>query len=232
MKSTGIFFSSFIMIAAGIVLCLLNRTTDVLISIVEVAGWAFLAAGVINVVIMLMRGKRKEDSSVMHIVGWVSGIGGLCLGLALILSPETFTSSLVYFFGGLLALGGLFQVIMLAWGFRPCSFAGWTYIMPVIEIIGGAVLLCSENVRANDSMMVLITGIGFILFGTTWIIALFYAARMKHLARKAGREKARQPQTAAVETAKPEAAKPATPSAPAAGQTVPAPEAGTAAKPD
>ncbi len=193
MKSTGIFFSSFVMIAAGIVLCLLNGRTDVLKNIIEVVGWAFLAAGVINLVIMIMRGKRKEDSSVMHITGWVSGIGGLCLGLALILAPAMFTSTLVYFFGALLVLGGLVQVIMLAWGFRPYTFQGWIYIMPVVEIIGGVVLLCSEQVRGNDPMMVLVTGSGFILFGLTWFIALFGVARQKHTAKRVAKEAAQKP---------------------------------------
>lgn len=167
MKTTGIILSSFIIIVAGVVLCILNSHPDILATIVKITGAAFALAGLLNIILMLMRRRKNKDNRTGRILGWISGTGGLLLGCAMMLSPLSFTPILVFVFGVLLILGGLSQTGMLTWGYKPYTPSIWMYVLPVLQIIGGVILICSDTVRTDNAAMLLITGIGFIFYGLT-----------------------------------------------------------------
>lgn len=181
MKTTGIILSSFIIIVAGVVLCILNSHPDILVTIVRITGTAFALAGLLNIILMLMRRRKNKDNQTGRILGWISGTGGLLLGCAMMLSPLSFTPILVFVFGVLLILGGLSQIYMLAWGYRPYKPSGWMYVLPVLQLIGGIIMICSDTVRTDNATMLLITGIGFIFYGlTTFTIIIGVAGSNKN----------------------------------------------------
>ena len=180
--TTGTILSGFIMIIAGVVLCILNSHPNILITIVQIVGGAFALAGLINIVIALVRRHRKSENSMANAASWLSGIGGTGLGCAMLFSPLFFTPILVFLFGAILLAGGVFQVVMLAWGYRPYVGNGWMFVMPVLEIIGGVIMISSETVRYNNPAMLLITGIGFIFFGLTSFMTIIGVAGSKKAA--------------------------------------------------
>lgn len=184
--TTGTIVSGFIMIIAGVMLCILNSHPDILTTIVKIVGGAFALAGVINIIIALVRRHRKSENSMANATSWISGIGGTGLGCAMLFSPLFFTPILVFLFGAILLIGGAFQVIMLAWGYRPYVGNGWMFVMPVLEIIGGVIMICSETVRYNNPAMLLITGIGFIFFGLTSFMTIIGVAGSKKTVGETG----------------------------------------------
>lgn len=190
MRTSGLIISGVIIIVAGVLLCILNREPDILQTIVRIVGGAFLLAGVINVGMMLMRRHGQPQGNVMmRFATWFTGICGVCLGFAMLVATASFTPVLVYFFGAMLVVGGLVITAIMSWGFKPYTPSGWLYILPVLDIVAGAVMIFSDGLRSNDKLMVLITGIGFILSGFAIFLSILGSAREKAAERAA--EKAR-----------------------------------------
>lgn len=172
MKSAGFILSNFILIAAGVILCVLNTRPDFLRTIVMIVGGAFVLAGLINVGAQLRHAHKKEGNSFSRFAGWFSGVGGVLLGCAMFFGPNLFVSIIAYVFAVLLILGGLTQIVLFAWAFRPYNFPGWLYVLPVLIIIDGVVIFFADAVRTNDATMTLLTGIGLILFGLGSFLAI------------------------------------------------------------
>ena len=187
MRTSGLIISGVIIILAGVMLCILNREPDILHTIVRIVGGAFLLAGLINIGVMLARGNARSNA-IMRFATWFTGICGVCLGFAMLVATASFTPILVYFFGAMLVVGGLVIVAMMSWGFKPYTPSGWLYILPVLDIIAGTVMIFSEGVHSNDRLMVLITGIGFILFGFAIFLSILGAANAKAVEKAAEKE--------------------------------------------
>lgn len=179
MKNSGSILTSFILIVAGVLLCILNSRPDLLHTIVKVVGVAFFVSGVINVFIMINHSSKNKGNSFSRIAGWLSGIGGVLLGLAMFFYPPLFTTVLVYLFGILLILGGIVQICIMAWGYKDAALSGWLYIVPVILIVAGVIMISSDSLRVNASLMVIITGVGMILYGLNSFFAMIAAANAR-----------------------------------------------------
>lgn len=179
MKNSGSILTSFILIVAGVLLCILNSRPDLLHTIVKIVGVAFFVSGVINVFIMINHSSKKKGNSFSRIAGWLSGIGGVLLGLAMFFYPPLFTTVLVYLFGILLVLGGIVQICIMAWGYKDASISGWLYIVPVILIVAGVIMICSDSLRVNASLMVIITGVGMILYGLNSFFGMIAVANAR-----------------------------------------------------
>lgn len=193
MRTSGLIISGVIIIVAGVLLCILNREPDILQTIVRIVGGAFLLAGVINIGMMLMRrGGHQQANVMMRFATWFTGICGVCLGFAMLVATASFTPVLVYFFGALLVVGGLVVTALMSWGFKPYTPSGWVYVLPVLDIVAGSVMIFSEGLRSNDSLLVLITGLGFILSGFAIFLSILGAARAKASEKAAEKERLRK----------------------------------------
>lgn len=196
--------TSFILIVAGVLLCILNSRPDLLHTIVKIVGVAFFVSGVINVFIMINHSSKNKGNSFSRIAGWLSGIGGVLLGLAMFFYPPLFTTVLVYLFGILLILGGIVQICIMAWGYKDAALSGWLYIVPVILIVGGVIMISSDSLRVNASLMVVITGVGMILYGLNSFFAMIAAAnsRSSHKAvEPATKPEEKEPERKQIESA-------------------------------
>ena len=179
MKNSGSILTSFVLIVAGVLLCILNGRSDLLHTIVKIVGAAFFVSGVINVFIMINHSSKRKGNSFSRIAGWLSGIGGVLLGLAMFFYPPLFTTVLVYLFGILLILGGIIQICIMAWGYKDASLSGWLYIVPVVLIVAGVIMICSDSLRVNASLMVIITGLGMILYGLNSFFGMIAVANAR-----------------------------------------------------
>jgi len=188
MKSPVLTISSLIILVAGAVMCWLNGSVDILRATVLTVGAAFALGGIINLVgITVIRSHRKVNAF-MGMVSWISGIGGILLGGFLLLCPETVIPYVVYLFGLLLVAGGLTLICLMAFAEKGISYNGYYYILPVLLLIDGVVLVSAESIYGNPARLVLLTGIGFIMFGISAFLNLTTIKVRQHAARKAGND--------------------------------------------
>ena len=83
------------------------------------------------------------------------------LSVWMVVSPAFFVGLLAYIFGAILILYGIFHIIVVAVWSRPFILPWWFYLIPVLMIIAGVVILCTD-VRTINSAVVLITGIALV----------------------------------------------------------------------
>ncbi|MDE7153408.1 MAG: DUF308 domain-containing protein [Muribaculaceae bacterium] len=174
MKTLGSYLTALIMAGAGVLLCMMNSRTAVADTIIMVIGVLFIICGAITIV-----SASRTKGVVMRVIQWVTGVAGIGLAVAMLISPEWFMGVLTYIFSGVLIICGLVQIIALTWGYKEVRFPGWTYIIPVILLIAGVTMIFSDSLRYNTSKLLLISGIGLIMFGVNFLIQLGIAAVRK-----------------------------------------------------
>lgn len=192
MKSKAAIWSSVVLLIIGVTLIVMHDRDNLLGTIVLIAGIMFILPSLINMIMLIREGRRRsagvrrsdDRGAVSRAVGWVSSIGGLGLGIAMILSPQTFVSILVYIFAGVMVLGGIYHFYILSRAYRPIIFPGWLYILPAALVAGGAVILFSDMKYDTPSVM-LITGIALVVFSSaTFLEAMsLYAFHRKEASR-------------------------------------------------
>lgn len=187
MNGKGNIITNLIILASGIVLCIMSNRPDILHTIILVTGIMFIVPALVNLVLLFgkQQGTGTERTSyTMRVVGWISSIAAIILGICLVVSPDSFVEILVYLFGGVLVLGSLMQIYMLARGYHPAKFPGTLYIAPVIILIGGVTMLSLGRTTISDRIITLMMGIGMILFAVNSFITmtLLHSMARKHKA--------------------------------------------------
>lgn len=210
MKSPVLITSSIVMLIAGIVMCWFNGTVDILRATVITIGAAFAIGGIINLIGITVVRSKKKVNSLMGLVSWISGIGGIILGAYLLFFPDTIIPYVVYLFGLLLVAGGLTLICLMAFGEKGISYPGYYYILPVLILIDGIMVVSSDFIYENSHTLVLMTGIGFILFGISALLDLTTSGYKRHKMKKAAAEAAAEP-AAAVKAATPAETEPSAP---------------------
>ncbi len=181
MNGKGSIITNLIILLAGVLLCWLSNRPHVLHTIIFITGIIFIVPALINIVMLFGHSNSEEKKSyVMKVVDWITSGAGIILGICLVLSPDFFLPILVYLFGAIAVLGGLFQIYMLSYGFRPVKFPATLYIIPVVLLVGGVVMLFTghygeDGVGLADQTVLLMTGIGMILFAiNTFVTKIMY----------------------------------------------------------
>lgn len=169
---SGKWISSVLALAVGIALCVMWRRQDILRMIVYLVGGLFALTGFINLLVSTRRRRKNIAGSGSTFIGTTSGIGGMCIGAAMILLPTFFVGIIVYALAVVLILAGLWHIYILGYGFAPIKFPGWFYIFPVVVLVEGVVILCAGSVRASADVVVLMTGIGIAIYGATSMLEL------------------------------------------------------------
>lgn len=157
-------FTSIIVAAAGVVMICLYQRIELLSWIVILIGAMFAIPGIFSL-IMGMRSKEKGGSTTQTL----TGIGATALGAFMILMPESFTGILVFIFAGLLIIGGIYHIVFVAYLSRPFILPAYYYIIPVLMMIAGIVLL-TTSVRTLNNVVVLVTGISFVLWSVSTLM--------------------------------------------------------------
>lgn len=157
-------FCSLLVFAAGITLCCLYDRENILTLIIYILGAVFTMSGCINIIATQFKRSKGETGTVNAVIGWMAGLGGIGLGAAMLVTPHSFTGILVYVFGALLVLGGLWHVFCLSYFYKKSNLPAWLYIPALIILIGGVVIFCSDPVRQNVRVTILMAGIGALIF--------------------------------------------------------------------
>lgn len=184
MKGRSLIFSATLILAAGLVLILTYRTTSTS-GIVTVGGILFIVTGLLNLFAYLAEkpGKKEVDkarsegvklprqSSLSAFLAWTSSLAALILGLSMIIFISTFLPLVPFVFALLITFGALFQFYLLAIGAKPVRLPSWLFIVPVL-MIGAAiyVFLQKTGSEAEEHLIMLVTGIAFVVFSATMYI--------------------------------------------------------------
>lgn len=187
MNSKGNTLISILLLLLGAAFVWLYENPQLTTAIVFVCGLTFALPSFILLLMAFFTGKT-ERSTPYRAVQILCGIGGLCLGLAIVFLPQVFRPLLVYPFAALLVVGGAFQVLLLSHAKRPVDYPSWTFIVPILVLVAGVVLVAVPMFReeANERWMVLVTGVCGILYGLNGIAGAILSAR---LPRRPGFEK-------------------------------------------
>lgn len=130
-------------------------------------GIVFAAFGLCSVVSWIVRRKCRRDPGFFP----VSGVAGLLLGLLMMLASQKFVNVFVYLAGGILLCLALFELVSLFSLRRDVKLPGWLFTTPVLALLMGGFALWNPTKAA--ALPFLISGIGCIICGTGWILAVF-----------------------------------------------------------
>lgn len=186
MKGRKLIFTAVMAIAIGTTLILTYRSirsTGVVIS----GGILFILAGVINTFTSL--GTRDSDgrsrvSSWTMALGWITSAAAVVLGLCMLIFQSTFIGLVPFIFGVLVAFGALYQFFLLGFGARPVTLPVWLFIAPVL-LTAGSIYIFMQKAGADDSSIMLLTGISFAVFGAATLIeGIIIGSRNRSMRRR------------------------------------------------
>lgn len=209
MKIRSLVLFNLIVLAIGVTFAFLSRSHDIMRWVITITGGGFILLAAINA-IMLSRTKSSEireiqesmkttsakkskskstDSAgksrrggVSLAIGWVCSIGAAVLGIVMLAVPDLFRPLLFYIFALTTFLGGCYQIWFMSKAIKPVSVPMWFFSLPVIMIVLSVVMVMMPSLQLpeNQSTVVLIYGIGFILFAaSSFLNMIYYKANLK-----------------------------------------------------
>ena len=154
-----------LLLLVGVILIIFHGMPTLLIWLVRVMGVLFMLPAVVY---LIMIAKRRADARTgADYMGVLPAIGGLCFGLVMLIKSYLFDEILQLLLGVMLVVLGLFHVIYLLLSRSNLRIKGWYYLCPLIVMLCGVLSLVLPVLRDNLSIVVLITGIGLLLFNFT-----------------------------------------------------------------
>lgn len=160
-----------IMLAVGIALIILHQRADVLSWVVILLGVMFIVPSLFNIIWTWIHYRRmKANAGGAYIDGsMVVNLGALALGIVMVAIPDVLVGFIVYLFAAVLALYGIYTIVVMSRLARPGALFWPFYIVPVLMIAAGIVLAFTP-VKTISSIVVLITGIALALSGLNCLV--------------------------------------------------------------
>lgn len=163
--------------------------------ILFLCGVAFVVPGVLSLLSLTFRKTVENHSAIDRGLRLICGIAALGMGIVIWCLPEVFRPLLVYLFGILLIAGGIFQASQLSRKSRAAQYPGWLIAFPLLLIVAGVVLIVVDYFHQsgadagfeNEKWVLIVTGIGAIVYGVTGLVITSYAYRQRRLTAKAAK---------------------------------------------
>ncbi|MCM1310537.1 MAG: DUF308 domain-containing protein [Bacteroides sp.] len=197
MDYKGNLWSAILALIIGIAMIFFSNTA--LHTVVVVVGILFIAIAVFNFAFEFSRKRKASGGTSMTAI--LSSAGAGVLGILMVFTPTSMVDLMVYLFAAAIILLGLFQIINLAFAYRPVTFPFWFFILPALLVITG-VVICIIGAHAVGELMILITGIALVVYSVATFVdiaGLLSFRRDLAKAQKAADEAARQAEKPAVE---------------------------------
>ncbi|MDE6367233.1 MAG: DUF308 domain-containing protein [Muribaculaceae bacterium] len=137
-------------------------------TVVLVVGILFIATAVLNISFEFSRRKTARHK-VTSMPAFLASAGAGVLGLLMVFTPSDMVNLMIYLFAAAIILLGLYQIITLAFAYRPVSFSFWFYILPAILVISG-VTICIIGAQQVGELMILITGVALIVYAVATFV--------------------------------------------------------------
>lgn len=186
-SQTANIIMSVIMAAIGLIFIFLcDKHQEVTKTVVLIGGLSFIVPGAYLLLSILVDRKKQAHGSLLSFMMGICGVLAIVLGIVMLVTPETFKDFLVYLFGGLLILASAWQFDVMMRKNRGVLYPAWLVVAPVLLVAAG-VMLCTMDTfkgETNQKWMLLMSGIGFTLFGLIGLFISYFALRSNHQARK------------------------------------------------
>lgn len=186
---TALFVSSLIMIA-GIALTIVH-TMDVFTYLIIALGVVFILPALINMVMISSTNPNKPEGKAIktqRIFGLISSVGSIILGITMIGWSNLFVQFLPMIFGIILILGGSFHLFTMGLAFRPTRLPIWLYIMPLTLLAIGFSIIYIDKNTLTPQYIVLMSGIGFIIFALNAWIELWFVRKINRMSTKSNND--------------------------------------------
>lgn len=187
-----------ILLLAGITLIVFHTVPNILLWGSRVIGAMFLLPAVAYLVMVAMRHADARTS--VDYMGVMPAVGGLCFGIVMMIKASLFDGILQLLMGVLLIVLGLFHVIYLMLSRNSLNIKGWYFLCPIVVVLCGVLSLALPALRANISLVVLITGICLLLFNFTSLQEYLAERRVRRASSKPATELAPVADDSTVET--------------------------------
>lgn len=183
---------SLLMAALGLTFIALCERHVVGTTILWLSALAFIAPGVGMLFSLMASRKSKEHSrgSVMTFLAAICGCAAIGLGIVILMMPGVFRNFLCYLFGILLIIGASWQFDVMMRRNHGTLYPAWLVFAPVILVAAGVVIMTVDTFKgeSNEKWMLLLSGIGFTIFGLIGLFISYFAIRKNHADKKLARE--------------------------------------------
>lgn len=166
--------SNIFVFIAGLILILMHSQARIFETIIIIIGVMFIVPGCLSIVALLSRGNMGK----VNMLALMPVVGGLLLGIALVAAPAFFVGVLSYTFAVLIIAGSLVKFWMLFSMGRSVKMPLWLYVVPALMLVCGIVILLTD-IRTIESVLVLITGIAFVVYSANSLMEYLAVRRYK-----------------------------------------------------
>lgn len=176
---TALIISTLIMIA-GIALTVVY-TMDVFTYIIIALGVAFIIPSFINMAMSTTSNANAPEGKKMKLQrfsGLISSVGSVIFGITMIGWSDLYVPFLPMIFAIILILGGCFHLCAMGLAFRPHRLPIWLYVMPVALLALGFSIMYIDKEVLTAQYIVLMSGIGFIIFALNAWIELWFVRKI------------------------------------------------------
>ena len=185
MKVKSAFLLSLLILVVGVVLIFLHNF-DVFTALIIGLGIVFIIPGIISIFnlsatknVVSEDKKTKPNSRFQIICGLISGVGSVIMGICMIGWSDMFVKFIPMIFGTILTLGGCFHLCAMAMAMRPIRIPIWLYILPIALIAMGISIIFIDKSILLDYHIILMTGIGLIVFAINSFIEIWFSRKIK-----------------------------------------------------
>ena len=185
MKVKSAFLLSLLILVVGVVLIFLHNF-DVFTALIIGLGIVFIIPGIISIFnlsatknVVSEDKKTKQNSRFQIICGLISGVGSVIMGICMIGWSDMFVKFIPMIFGTILTLGGCFHLCAMAMAMRPIRVPFWLYILPIALIAMGISIIFIDKSILLDYHIILMTGIGLIVFSINSFIEIWFSRKIK-----------------------------------------------------
>lgn len=185
MKVKSAFLLSLLILVVGVVLIILHNF-DVFTALIIGLGIVFIIPGIISIFnlsatknVVSEDKKTKPNSRFQIICGLISGVGSVIMGICMIGWSDMFVKFIPMIFGTILTLGGCFHLCAMAMAMRPIRVPFWLYILPIALIAMGISIIFIDKSILLDYHIILMTGIGLIVFSINSFIEIWFTRKIK-----------------------------------------------------
>lgn len=185
MKVKSAFLLSLLILVVGVVLIFLHNF-DVFTALIIGLGIVFIIPGIISIFnlsatknVVSEDKKTKPNSRFQIICGLISGVGSVIMGICMIGWSDMFVKFIPMIFGTILTLGGCFHLCAMAMAMRPIRIPIWLYILPIALIAMGISIIFIDKSILLDYHIILMTGIGLIVFSINSFIEIWFTRKIK-----------------------------------------------------
>lgn len=179
-KSTILY--GLLVILIGALLIAFNNNGELLTWVVVLAGIALIVPCLYTLITTVSDGRRDRaagtdnlSTRIMSTGVIITSVIGIGLGIWLVASPNFFIRFIAYAFAVILILYGIYHLCVVVWLCAPAKMPLGYYILPLLLIIAGLVILCTD-LRNLKSAVIIITGFGLIFAGISSILE-YWAVR-------------------------------------------------------